>query len=94
MLPWKVVEPTHQTPIGSAVFSFVIPSAAEGSAVLRTRVGNVFFVNSPALFTLDSAEKQFYKSVAIGSQAHSCIRLQYRDPFDFVVISVQNILLV
>jgi hypothetical protein len=91
-LPLKVVQSTHQTLIGSAVLCLVIPSGAEGSAVFFDRDRKHSTVKP--LFTLNSTQKQFYKSIAIGSQAHSHIRLQHGDTFDFIVISVQNIVLV
>jgi hypothetical protein len=44
---------------GSVALPFVIPSAAEGSAVLRTIPGNVFSTESHRLKTGGSAESVF-----------------------------------
>jgi len=47
---WYKRRPYGIALVGSAAVPFVIPSEAEGSAVQRTRLGNVFSTGGESLF--------------------------------------------
>src|SRR5215469_3442773 len=47
-----------------------------------------------SLFSFDAADKQLKKTVRIRCQTHFCIRLQFDDAFDFVVIPMHDVVFV